>query len=268
MISPEQQQQLRQRFNPDGSQLRRHQLRMLEMLDYVDQVCTRHNIRYWLSSGTCLGAIRHGGFIPWDDDVDIEMLAEDYHRLKKVIESDPDAPYYWHDDHNDPLFVFPFAKLRDPNSELIEHSCWSVHYKYQGIFIDIFRLYPSGHGWIDKMVNGLHHFLILGIARRQNKFNRPLLHFNYFIMEKIIAPIATGINRLFFKDKYRHRVGCEFPKPRYKADIEETIKVPFENLMLPVPKGYDRYLTTIYGDYMKLPNLDNLIIHTVKLTIK
>ena len=62
------------RFNPEGSVLRLHQMKMLRILEFVDRVCRKHGIRYWLSSGTLLGAVRHGGFIPWDDDMDIEML--------------------------------------------------------------------------------------------------------------------------------------------------------------------------------------------------
>ena len=66
--------ELRQRYNPEGSLLRRHQLRMLEILKEIDRICQKHRIDYWLSSGTLLGAVRHGGFIPWDDDLDIEMV--------------------------------------------------------------------------------------------------------------------------------------------------------------------------------------------------
>ena len=77
MIDATIQQQLRERFNPEGSMLRKQQQRMLEILLHIDEVCTEHNIKYWLSSGTLLGAVRHGGFIPWDDDLDIEMLKED-----------------------------------------------------------------------------------------------------------------------------------------------------------------------------------------------
>ena len=69
MITDTLQNELRERYNPDGSILRKQQLRMLEMLQYIDFVCKKHNIRYWLCSGTLLGAVRHGGFIPWDDDV-------------------------------------------------------------------------------------------------------------------------------------------------------------------------------------------------------
>ena len=93
MITDTLQNELRERYNPDGSILRKQQLRMLEMLQYIDFVCKKHNIRYWLCSGTLLGAVRHGGFIPWDDDVDIEMLREDYKRLVRILKKDIDSRY-------------------------------------------------------------------------------------------------------------------------------------------------------------------------------
>lgn len=80
--------ELRKRFNPDGSLLRRQQLRMLELLEVIDVICRKHQIPYWLSSGTLIGAARHKGFIPWDDDLDIEMLRSDYLRLLKVLPQD------------------------------------------------------------------------------------------------------------------------------------------------------------------------------------
>lgn len=84
MIDFKTQEALRAKFNPDGSNLRKMQLRMLDMLKYIDKICREHNIKYWLSSGTCLGAVRHGGFIPWDDDCDIELLRKDYKKLIKI----------------------------------------------------------------------------------------------------------------------------------------------------------------------------------------
>ena len=77
--------ELRERYNPEGSLLRRQQTRMLEILLEVDRICQKHDIRYWLSSGTLIGALRHDGFIPWDDDLDIEMMREDYLRLMEVL---------------------------------------------------------------------------------------------------------------------------------------------------------------------------------------
>ena len=83
-LTREEQQMLRERFNPEGSPIRRQQLRMLDMLVAIDEICRRHDIQYWLSSGTLIGAIRHDGFIPWDDDLDIEMMRGDYLRLLKL----------------------------------------------------------------------------------------------------------------------------------------------------------------------------------------
>jgi len=74
--------ELREKYNPDGSELRHAQLRMLEMLSFLDKVCTENKITYWIDDGTLLGAVRHGGFIPWDDDVDVAMPLDDYSGLK------------------------------------------------------------------------------------------------------------------------------------------------------------------------------------------
>ena len=80
-FAPMNNEELRKRFNPEGSLLRRQQMRMLEILLEVDKICQKHQIPYWLSSGTLIGAMRHDGFIPWDDDLDIEMMRDDYLRL-------------------------------------------------------------------------------------------------------------------------------------------------------------------------------------------
>ncbi len=266
MIDSSIQQQLRQRFNPDGSTLRRMQMRMLEILKYVDRICTEHNINYWLSSGTCLGAIRHGGFIPWDDDVDIEMLAADYDRLRDIIVNDPDAPFAWHDSITDHNFLFPFAKLRDKKSELIENTPWNHAYNQHGIYIDIFRLYPSSSLMIEKLANGYHHYLVLGIGRRRNNpLAAALLRPSHWIMEHVVSPVCRRLVAINAKGQLRHRIGSEFPKPRYVADVKETVRVPFEDAMMPVPKGYDHYLGSIYGDYMSLPDIDKIIPHVEQI---
>ena len=131
---------MRARFNPDGSLLRRHQLRMLEMLTYIDGVCVQHDIPYWLSSGTLLGAVRHGGFIPWDDDVDIELLRRDYKRLLRVLRTEKEGRYRLQTHSTDNGYFFPFAKLRDMHSVLRENDDIDLGFAYRGIYIDIFPL--------------------------------------------------------------------------------------------------------------------------------
>lgn len=78
MIDPKLQAELRAKFNPDGSKLRNYQLYLLQMLKDFDTICNELGVKYWLSSGTLIGAARHGGFIPWDDDIDVEMTKDDY----------------------------------------------------------------------------------------------------------------------------------------------------------------------------------------------
>ena len=89
-------QALRAKYNPDGSLLRRDQLELMKMLDVVAQICKQHDIKWWLSSGTLLGAARHQGFIPWDDDLDIVLMREDYKRLEKILHSLDSDEFVFH----------------------------------------------------------------------------------------------------------------------------------------------------------------------------
>lgn len=85
MIDKRLQAELRAKYNPDGSNLRKAQLRMFDMLVAFDKICKEHNLRYWLAAGTLIGAARHGGFIPWDDDLDVNMPREDANKLKDMM---------------------------------------------------------------------------------------------------------------------------------------------------------------------------------------
>ena len=143
MIDIEIQAGLRCRFNPDGSLLRRHQLKLLEMLKFIDKVCRSNDIPYWLSSGTLIGAMRHGGFIPWDDDVDVEMLATDFPRFQEAVERVGDPRYVVQTTANDPEFLFAFGKLRDLNSLVEESNGLDSLLKYRGCYIDVFTIAPS-----------------------------------------------------------------------------------------------------------------------------
>ena len=119
--------ELRKRFNPDGSLLRRQQLRMLELLEVIDVICRKHQIPYWLSSGTLIGAARHKGFIPWDDDLDIEMLRSDYLRLLKVLPQELPDNLALQTNETDPNYIFIYGKLRDKDSHLEETNSKYLH---------------------------------------------------------------------------------------------------------------------------------------------
>lgn len=256
MLDSRIQEELRTRFNPDGSDLRNAQLRMLEMLKYVDKICRENNIKYWLSSGTCLGAVRHGGFIPWDDDVDIEMCADDFVKLRKVIESQSDCPYKWQDMESDPSYSLPFAKLRDTKSLVNEIDGRDQKYVYNGIFIDIFVITPSNSLKMRNFTSYLYCGLIhrVGFTHSIRKFIK-----NHFI------PVLEVFQHIHTKGVYRHISGAYFFKERYQDDFKEVSYVKFEDTTLPVPVNYHHYLTTIYSDYEKLPDLDTLEHHFVKI---
>jgi len=252
MIASELQAELRAKYNPDGSKLRNIQLRMLDMLKYIDKVCVENNIKYWLSSGTCLGAVRHGGFIPWDDDVDIELLEKDYQRLIKYLLSNETEEFIVQTYENDPNYIMDFAKLRDKTTKISEVFGIDKFYRQQGLFIDIFRLSPSGSKILHYCCGRLR---VLEFYIKKGGLKSKLF--------KLMFPIARSINnfiigavrpldRIRCDGRLRHHLGVTFLAPRYADDVKEVIRVPFEGLLLPIPSGYDSYLKSIYGDYMEM----------------
>lgn len=264
MIDPKLQAQLRETYNPDGSLLRRHQLRMLEILKYVDSICRENNINYWLSSGTCLGAVRHGGFIPWDDDADIEMLREDYLKLKKILEKE--TQYDFQTWRTDPYYMHPFAKLRDKKSKINEHGL-DVNYKYRGVYIDIFILerVPLLIGKIYGC-RVKYHLLIMGSSKSKLKkiFFRILKNtyfLSIFIMRPLLKPF-TNPNIL------RHTYGSGWVDKVQIKDLLMPLKeIMFENHMFKVPYNTDLYLTNLYGNYCELPDLSKIITHTTSVEL-
>ena len=112
--------ELRARFNPEGSPLRRQQMVMLQMVKVLDAICKKHDIPYFLYGGTLLGAFRHDGFIPWDDDLDVAMLRRDYKRLLKVLPAELPDNIVLQTNDTDKNYFFFVGKLRDKRSFLDE----------------------------------------------------------------------------------------------------------------------------------------------------
>lgn len=266
MIDATVQADLRDRFNPEGSDLRKIQLRMLEMLKYIDNVCQAHGIKYWLSSGTCLGAIRHGGFIPWDDDVDIEMLTNDFERFKAVLSSDTDSGYVLQTAETDPDYLQRFAKLRDLHSFVDEGSTDRRNH-YKGCYVDIFVITPSSSRKLRRICGWIWNYSLFPLVKINNTTVRHLIVHS---VRRVLLTLFKGLSYLEARSRrgvYRHIIGCGFTLPRQLEEIEDVVYVDFEDTTLPVPKGWDGYLKKLYGNYNELPEQGEIIPHFRRMRV-
>lgn len=257
MIDDNIQNELRNKYNPDGSNLRKHQMRMLDILIFVGNFCEENNIKYWLSSGTCLGAVRHGGFIPWDDDVDIEMMREDFLIFQeKFKESDK---YVMQTQKTDYYYYTPFHKIREKDTAIYDSL-----YKYRGVFIDVFCLEYVNRSisvisnYAYRMVNKCY---CLVRSKKDNK-NKAIYSLLYGITKKIFFAYISFlriINKIIPNKQLRHTIGVGWPNNiRVEEEIFPLTTMKFEGYDFPVPGNYDAYLSHLYGNYMEIPSDDKI----------
>lgn len=246
--------ELKKKYNPEGSTLWQMQCRMLEMLNVIDAICQKHSIPYWLSGGSMLGAVRHQGFIPWDDDLDIEMLYPDFIKLMKILPDElPDnLALQWHT--TDENYFFQFAKVRDKNSELFERNGYDKVWKEHGIFIDIFPL-ESTPLWIHKLslTTFGHTYKMLRTA--SDPFSamprvRALASFN----RKVIFPILRLLSKAIGSKYYDFALGIPYFQKSLKEDYLPVRRVKFEHSTAPIMKEAEKCLSYRYGNYMQLPS--------------
>ncbi|MCR5130262.1 MAG: LicD family protein [Prevotella sp.] len=269
------QEALRQRFNPDGSLLRRQQIRMLDILLEVDRICKKHNIQYWLSSGTLIGAARHKGFIPWDDDLDIEMLWPDYQRLMRVLPDELPETMALQSTETDPNYFFFYAKVRDRRSHLEESNRYDRVWREQGIYIDIFPFYRQPlwiHMLSEKAQGHVYSIMNRNLPSPEEEGKddgkgymwkvRLITRFN----EKILFPILRFFCK-FSHARETYGLGIPYHDPRYMEDTLPLTEMEFEGHLFPVPSNTHAALTLKYGDYMKLPDIDKINLHVGKLEI-
>ena len=258
---------LNQRFNPDGSQLRRHQLRMLEILVEIDKICQRHQIPYWLSSGTLLGAIRHNGFIPWDDDLDIEMMQADYLQLMAILPQELPEWLALQTHDTDPNYFYYYAKVRDRRSLIKEENNYDRIWKERGIYVDIFPLEKQRmvlHKLSEKTVGHMYKIWRTSTNDHQTiRYVRTIFDFN----RRCIFPVIKTLNKLIGSGTITFGLGIPYRSPRYAEDIFPLAKHVFEGIAFPVPHDYDHHLRCIYGDYMQLPDLDAIHPHVNHIEI-
>ena len=262
MIDTALQQSLRERFNPDGSLLRTHQMRLLEMLIFIDKVCRENAIPYWLSSGTLIGAVRHGGFIPWDDDVDIEMLSPDVKRFVEVMETLNHPDYVVQTSDSDPAYIYPFAKLRDLHTVIDEADGLDRQWKYRGRFIDIFSMEPSSSLAVFRLGSKLVGTEAKLLVKHPDSKFVKIIHHG---LQKCVYPLLRSLNSVGECDRLRHTIPNYFPKPRRASDIFPLGEIEFEGHKFMAPGDSDAYLRAIYGDYMRIPPLDRIQVHATSI---
>lgn len=262
LFNPE---ELKTRFNPEGSILRRQQNKMLEMVIELDRICRKHQIPYFLYGGTLLGAIRHNGFIPWDDDLDVGLMRKDYIKLMKVLPKELPNHIALQNNDTDPNYFYFFAKLRDKNSLLEEESPYDRVFKERGIFIDIF---PFDHQrlWTHLLGEPLqgHTFKIFRTSKNLRWAMQKIRLITWF-NRYITFPILRGISRITNGKTLTYDYGIPFHIVFDEKDIFPLTTHEFEGIQLSVPGNSHRMLQTQFGDYMQLPNLNNLQTHVSKL---
>ena len=245
----------------------------LDLFGKLSQVCNKYGLRFWVDSGTLLGAVRHKGYIPWDDDLDVAMFREDYDKLVSIAQKEFQSPYVFQTAYSEPNFVRGHAQLRDSRTTAIIPS--EIYKKFnQGIFIDVFVMDYVPEGEKEKKRQG-HRACMLREKLELRK--KPLIYSvgNMHSLWRAIKyrfkyPTRKSIKKLYrrYEDTFRNNKPEDCSSVAFTAwvytDIrrdkhfyDETIYLDFEFLKVPVPKGYDKLLTIKYGDYMKPAQIPN-----------
>ena len=257
------QEELRARFNPDGSPLRRQQMVMLEMFKQLDRICRKYDIPYFLYWGTLLGAIRHDGFIPWDDDLDVGVMRNDYLRLMEILPRELPEHIMLQTNDTDKNYFYLFAKLRDKRSFLDEGSYDKV-FKERGIFIDIFpfdTVCPRTQRWRLQS----YAYTIFRAGNGDEASMRKIRALTWF-NRHISFPVLRFAGKIMNCRKVSFDYGIPFHKLHEMNDIFPLKTHVFEGVDAMVPCNYHKILQSLYGDYMQLPaDLDNVYHHVERL---
>lgn len=253
--------EFRKKFNPEGSNLRTAQYRMLNMLLWVDSVMKKNKIPYALTAGTLLGAVRHKGFIPWDDDVDIMIPQKFYHKMKKAFLQEKHPQYVIQCDETDRFSFKCWCTIRDKKSKYIHSNsyykeCEKVM-KYTGLQIDLFPI--DNH--IEKHINHILSWCSWG-----NKFY-------YFTRNKWIAITMHKLQSLLCnlfqritptQHVWSYGYGVTGQRYEYKENILFPLSTTkFEGYTFPAPHNIEAFLKAHFGEYMEVPDLSTFNKHSI-----
>ncbi|MDR2888321.1 MAG: LicD family protein [Lachnospiraceae bacterium] len=249
----------------DNVTLRSLQMIQLELLLEVDRICKKNAIAYNIIAGTLLGAVRHQGYIPWDDDADVAFLREEYERFREACKKDLDRERFYFQDHrNTPGYRWGYGKLRRKETQFIREHQEFMPYE-QGVFIDIFPLDQVPDSYPGRMIHNFHCFAIrkilwseVGKTADRSLVMRGLYGLLSCIPERVVFRHYYHFMREGNRKKTKWVRILTFPTPNKqygyrKIWYQKSKLYQFEGHSFPGAKDYKEYLTFKFGDYMTLP---------------
>lgn len=253
--------------------LRAIQQLQLKIAKEIKRICEKNNIRYFIIAGTLLGAVRHGGFIPWDDDMDIGMERKEYNKFLRAVETDLGDEFIMQTWDKEKNYAFPYGKLMLKNTVWIEAIVENVDITH-GIYVDIFPFDNIPNNSLKQKIQNGKYIIYKQLMLALNNYNAftyknglKKLIFLIFIASKCVLS-SEQVKKLYVKmilnDKdcdstylYAFGMTYSYKKGKIKREwIENLREIKFEDTKFLAPCNTDDYLTCLYGDYMIPPPLD------------
>lgn len=251
----------------------------LYIMDEIKRICDLHNIKYFLDCGSMLGAVRHNGFIPWDDDLDVGMLKEEYEKFHTYAQTDLSTCFYIKNYIVDKEYGLPYSKLCLKDTRYVERRGNSKA-KHLEVFVDIFPYIVRSENHLIGKFRSVKERILTQVFMAQSGFctwkdTRGLKRCKFLIIQMIAIFQTKNFTYRLLKNIYDHEfcsslveiydgIACSYwyyPK----LFLNEYIDIAFEDRVYKIPKKYDQILRICYGDYMTMPPLDERETHEIEL---
>ena len=244
--------------------LRKSQLVMLDGLICLDAICQKHGLKYWLDSGTLLGAVRHKGFIPWDDDIDISMPLEDYLTFMEVAQAELKDGMFLQTTKTDPQFAFDYMKIRSDKATIIEFHEEGKDIKYhQGVFVDIFPMLAIRDTPFHKL---FYKFSFSAIRFFSAK------HYQNNLLRGLFVRALRSLHMGWERNNTNIIYGGEMPDVAASFDKDSIFPLQrsaFEEYEFYTPHKSSDYLKQLYSfNFMELPPENKRTIHAAAMRIE